>query len=186
MPPDELQRRYHEHETAQPALGELWTRNRPSLGRRALRLVGGDPHLADDVLGQLALRLAGRRAQEQYDPNRPWLPWVYQILRRLSLDAFRRLLRGKHEQEPAGGLDFLPSKSPPPDEEAEREERKRLLREALAQLDPHDREILWLRFIEGLTLQEIADRLGISVATAHRRVKEALEHLRDRLSGDHQ
>ena len=57
------------------------------------------------------------------------------------------------------------------------------VRVALASLEPREREILRLRFFEGLTAREAADRLGISVAAAYRLHKAALTNLRAALYG---
>lgn len=48
--------------------------------------------------------------------------------------------------------------------------------------DPREREVLTLRYVEGMTLEAIGSRLGFSTAQAHNLLKRALEKLRRRLS----
>jgi RNA polymerase sigma-70 factor (ECF subfamily) len=64
-----------------------------------------------------------------------------------------------------------------------REELRDRVRSALASLKPHDREILVLRYLEGLSNSETAAVLGIGESTVGMRHLRALERLRD-LLGD--
>lgn len=63
-------------------------------------------------------------------------------------------------------------------------ERARLAARAIEELPPRTRAVVELYRFEGLTLQQTASQLGISVATAHRLLKEAMECLWDRLDFD--
>jgi RNA polymerase sigma-70 factor (ECF subfamily) len=58
----------------------------------------------------------------------------------------------------------------------EREEHRRILA-ALAQLSPRDRELLWLREVEGLDYGEIGGRIGSAIGT----VRVAIHRARRRL-----
>jgi RNA polymerase sigma-70 factor (ECF subfamily) len=55
------------------------------------------------------------------------------------------------------------------------------VRSALASLEPHDREVLVLRYLEQLATREIAAVLGINEAAVKTRHRRALERLRRRL-----
>lgn len=52
------------------------------------------------------------------------------------------------------------------------------LEDALAQLNAADRNAILLRYVEELSLEEMAAALGISAAAAHKRVSRALERMR--------
>ncbi len=59
-----------------------------------------------------------------------------------------------------------------------------LIRQAMASLSLKDREILWLREVEGLEYEEIGTRLGATVGTvrvachrARKRLEEAFQRL---------
>jgi RNA polymerase sigma factor (sigma-70 family) len=54
----------------------------------------------------------------------------------------------------------------------------------LAHLDPEDRVLLVLRFVEGRTMEEIASRTGLSLEQAKYRVKRASTALRRVLVND--
>jgi RNA polymerase sigma-B factor len=60
-------------------------------------------------------------------------------------------------------------------------EAKIVLDGLLAELDERRREVLRLRFVDGLTQQEIADRLGLSQSYLSRMIREALVSMRQRL-----
>ena len=54
-------------------------------------------------------------------------------------------------------------------------------REALASLDPEKREALWLYFHEGLLLEDVSTRLGLSLGAAHRLVMSGIQELKEEL-----
>ena len=55
---------------------------------------------------------------------------------------------------------------------------------ALDLLDPRDRELLALRYLEDLKLQELADRLDMPLGTVKVRIHRALKLLRRELDAD--
>ena len=58
------------------------------------------------------------------------------------------------------------------------------VRKALDKLDPSDRLMVEMRFQEGLTFAQIADELGMSDSTVHRRVTGSLKRMVKTLGGD--
>ena len=54
-----------------------------------------------------------------------------------------------------------------------------MLEERLEGLDERDREVLYLRFVEDLTQNEIGERIGVSQMQVSRILRAALEQLRD-------
>jgi RNA polymerase sigma-70 factor (ECF subfamily) len=52
----------------------------------------------------------------------------------------------------------------------------------LRDLDPRDRDCLFLHDYEGCTFKEIAEKMGISVSNAHYHVKRAREFVRERFT----
>jgi len=80
----------------------------------------------------------------------------------------------------------MPEPEPPkrPDELAEQEQQKSWLRTRLAKVPEPFRTAVVLRFYKGLSLEEIAKELNVSVPTAHRYVKKALNELLGRGTQD--
>ena len=104
---------------------------------------------------------------------------VEQVLEALgAADAYRALSL----DEPLGdGLDALDSIGGD-DAGFERVEQRFMLRAGLTHLAPREREILHLRFYEGLTQREIAERIGVSQMHVSRLIRRSIEALRERLT----
>jgi RNA polymerase sigma-B factor len=104
---------------------------------------------------------------------------VEQVLDALvAANAYRALSL----DEPLGdGLEAMDSIGAP-DAGFERVEQRFLLRSGMTHLAPREREILHLRFYEGLTQREIADRVGVSQMHVSRLIRRSIEALRERLA----
>ena len=57
-----------------------------------------------------------------------------------------------------------------------------LVRKALCELSPKDRELLLLKYTEDWTCRELAERLGVSVTTVETRLYRARGRLRNELA----
>ena len=122
---------------------------------------------AEDLLHETfvqALRGADRLA-EATSPR----AWLFGIARHVGLAACRRR---RMEPLPADVAASAP---------AEADERLALLRRAIAQLPPPQREALDLRLTDDLSYEEIAEVLAIPVGTVRSRLHNAVERLREAL-----
>jgi RNA polymerase sigma-B factor len=103
---------------------------------------------------------------------------VEQVLEALrAADAYRALSLDEPLGEGFGALDSIASH----DDGFERVEQRHMLRSGLTHLPPREREILHLRFYEGLTQREIARRVGVSQMHVSRLIRRSIESLRERL-----
>src|SRR5207245_4708455 len=111
---------------------------------------------------------------EQYDPRRPFGPWLLRIVANAATDRRRRrTVRRVEPLDPglvAGGVR--------PDRTAERRALAQRLREALAELPERRRVALVLFDVEGYSHAEIADVLGIPEGTVRSEVFHARRRLR--------
>lgn len=111
--------------------------------------------------------------------------WLLGIANHVCIDwhrARRHLAElDPQEPEPAGAV--APHRPPPtqPDAAAEREEAVRLLLESLDRLPETYRVTLVLKHLDGLSCQEIADRLGVAIGTVTSRLTRGYKLLRERL-----
>jgi len=163
------------------ALEALVQRYHAPLIAHLFRLLG-DVHLAEDLAQETFVRLV--RATQVYRYPRPFRPWLYTIARRLALNERRRASYRYEEpraQLPAAALD-----APDPAEWLERLEQRSLLQQALAGLSFEQREVLSLRFGEGLDVNETAVLLGIPAGTVKSRTFAALHHLRRYFLAQHE
>jgi RNA polymerase sigma-70 factor (ECF subfamily) len=131
-----------------------------------------DAGAAEDVTAlafERALR-HGRRFDAAKGSQRAWL---FGIARNAALDELRRRARrGTLFGEPADD-------APPPDEDAELAERRLIVRAALRELPPRDRELVLLKFIGRLSGPELARVIGTSETNATTRLSRALTRLRE-------
>lgn len=156
------------------AFGELVVRYMQRAYYAALGIVGSHDDALD--LSQDAFARAFR-ARGTLDPDRPFYPWLYQILRRLCFNHLRnQKTRRTRLAEAAGWLaDRAQDRaaSGAPDRAAERAELRERIERAIATLPPHEREVLVMREFEGLKYREIADLLGIPDGTVMSRLYAA-------------
>jgi RNA polymerase sigma-70 factor (ECF subfamily) len=120
--------------------------------------------LAHDVFIQVYQHL------DRYDSARPLRPWLFGFACRLASD-YRRLARHRRERldEPRDGVDAAPSA-------AERMVTRQMLDlawTALEQLDLDRRSILVLHDVEGYSIPEVAEVVGIPLNTAYSRLRLA-------------
>jgi RNA polymerase sigma-70 factor (ECF subfamily) len=154
---------------------------------RWLRLVVlarvGERPAVEEVMQELALAVI-RTRQVPDDPAR--LPaWLYRLAVRQAL-LFRRRhgrqrrLIGRYTDrlDPAGF-----ASDPDPLGWLIRDERARLVREALRRLPPGDAEILLLKYAENCTGPELAARLGVSLVAVEARLHRGRRRLRAALAG---
>jgi len=160
------------------AFGELVRRYMRRAYQVSLGLVGSHEDALD--LSQEAFARA-LRAARSLDPERPFYPWLYGILRRLCLNHLRdrRTRRAKLEQAGSWLADEARTRAAGSDPEraAEREELRRRVAEAIDDLPPEQREALVLREFEGLRYAEIAELLGIPDGTVMSRLYAARRRL---------
>ena len=100
--------------------------------------------------------------------------FLYPVVRNLSLTARRKAERG---QSDGAELDELPAFASCQPED--RESGHSHLAEVLAGLSEEHREVLLLRFVDGLRLGEIAEAMEIPLGTVKSRLHNALELLRE-------
>ena len=156
------------------AFGDLVGRYMKRTYYAALGLLGSHDDALD--LSQEAFARAFR-ARKKLDPERPFYPWLYQILRRLCFNAHRnRATRARLLAEARHWLmEEVSSRSSgaDPSYELGKKEMRERLEAAISQLPPHERETLVMREFEGLSYREIADLLNIPTGTVMSRLYSA-------------
>jgi RNA polymerase sigma-70 factor (ECF subfamily) len=146
---------------------EVFRRHVPYVGALILRLIGR-PGDVDDVVQDVFIQ-AHRQLPHLRDPAavRPWL-------RRIVVRRARRWLRTRWVQRRRRELD-VSAQTDLIDRSASPEERAEIARvyRALDRM-PRDERLAWvLRFVEGETLEAMADLLGCSLSTVQRRLRRA-------------
>jgi RNA polymerase sigma-70 factor (ECF subfamily) len=142
-----------------------------------------DRALAEDLAQEGFLRVYQRL--KTFDPERKFSSWFFQVLRNITIDYLRvnRLPTSSlDELEEEGHLAAaVDRESASPEQAAEQGELAAAMSAALAKIRPEYREVVVLRYQEGLTQPEIAEILGMPSGTVktylHRARKELAEIL---------
>ena len=185
----------------QQAQAELLDRYRERLKRMvAIRL---DKRVAARVdasdIVQETMHDAHQRLPAYFsDPQIPFFPWLRRIawdrltdLHRMHIDAARRSVLREHTW--ATGLSDeslvelahgIVTSSIVPSRRAEKAETEARIQASLLELNPPDREILILRYLEQMSVAEIATELGVSQTVITSRHLRALQRLRRLLGPD--
>jgi RNA polymerase sigma-70 factor (ECF subfamily) len=120
-----------------------------------------DRHIAEDA-AQEALAAACRQLPSLKKPER-FGPWVVAICRNVAKDMLRQNLRQRESAEACIG------KEPDcPDDDS-----KAILGQALQQLPQHLREVIFLRFYNEMTYEQMAKVLGETEQTIDGRIRRA-------------
>ncbi|MEZ4867375.1 MAG: DUF151 domain-containing protein [Caldilineaceae bacterium] len=165
------------------AFAQLIDRSETMIYRLAGRMVG-DPETARDVAQEAILQ--SYLSLERLRDEAQFQSWLYGIV----LNLCRSYRRSKKPnvlslEALAGGLHFdaLPFTDPGPDPHtlAEMREVHEQVLAAVAALSPKNREATLLFYYEGLSVQEIAAGLNISVTAVKGRLHKARRQLRELL-----
>lgn len=112
----------------------------------------------------------------EYRGEAPLEGWVHAFCVRSLSNVFR-----KHSRRPLETGSELIQESPAPIEEQEHPQLDPL-RAALERLDPQQRELVRLHGIEGLTYEEIAERIDCTARAARARYQRGVARLRELMS----
>jgi RNA polymerase sigma-70 factor (ECF subfamily) len=166
------------------ALAPLMERHYPRLYRLALSYVR-NPEDALDVVQETFVK-AFRKA-DRWDGSTEAGPWLSRVAVNQSIDRWRRnrrrqatftpLAEGDHDESLAAG-------GPDPDRRVLRREMRDRLAMALEDLPERQRAVVVLRHYQEMSLDEIAQTLGMRLGTVKSTLHRALGRMRTGLRGE--
>jgi RNA polymerase sigma-70 factor (ECF subfamily) len=140
-----------------------------------------DRSLAEDLAQEGFLRVYQRLST--YDPERKFSSWFFQVLRNITIDHLRvnRLPTASLDELAEEGHEraAVDRQGASPEEVAGQSELASAVSAALSRIRPEYREVVVLRYQEGLSHPEIAEILGMPSGT----VKTYLHRARKELAG---
>jgi len=151
----------------------------------ALRVVR-DPSRAEELAQETFVKAFLRL--DTYSQERKFANWLLAIAHHAAIDDVRRgsIRTTPIDETPQTYLEQ--SRDESPHRVAERHELAAALNEAVRQLRPEYAELITLRYEQDLTLEDIAEILGLPIGTVksslHRARNELAAHLRVRGWGD--
>lgn len=130
---------------------------------------------AEEIVQEVMLTVW--RKAGQFDPARAQVSaWIYQIARNRQIDMLRKELRPMPEN-----FSSPPDVEPDGGEMLAVEQEAGALKEALARLNPDQRDIIERAYLGELTHQEISSQTGLPLGTIKSRIRLGLERLRHEL-----
>jgi RNA polymerase sigma-70 factor, ECF subfamily len=139
---------------------------------------GGDRSLADDVTQQIFLKLF--TAIRQFRGDSEFTTWLYRLVVNACLDERRRRRRLLPWGESVAMKN--PSEKKPQEKQYARLEIAEAVQAAIGELKPKFRMPILLKYIEGLSYEEIASVMGCSKGTVASRLNRGHSQLAKRLS----
>lgn len=127
-----------------------------------------------------------------FEGSSSFYTWLYRITVNLCIDYYRKRKMKSYEYDdrlshrPALQEEIFPVVSSAsretPTGRLLREELAEKIREAMDKLSPKHRQVLVLRELEGMSYQDIADTVGISIGTVMSRLHHARKKMQERLA----
>lgn len=147
------------------AIGELYRQNVDVIYRYIWSRVR-ETTVAEDLTGSVFLKAL--EALPTYEPSgKPFLAWLYRIAYARIVDHWRQ--QERRTEVPL--VETLPAREPQPDEVLEAEADWNRAMEMVAHLTDDQQDVLILRFIGEMSLNEVAETLGKTLGAT-----KALQH----------
>jgi RNA polymerase sigma-70 factor (ECF subfamily) len=142
---------------------------------------------AEELTQEVFLKVV--KAKHTFDPEEAFRPWLFRVARNQCLDALRRKGRSSGEALDVNGVESSCIIAPrqqaiaqqpiSPRDEAIRKQEQEQVEQALRSLDEKSREVLHLRFYQGLSYKEIAATLGMPENSVSSALIRAVKKLKD-------
>ncbi len=159
------------------AFEQLVVSYRDQVFRLALRMCGSEAD-ADEVAQEAFL--SAWKALPNFRGESQFSTWLYQLTTHAAIDLMRREKR----QIAAADITEVSAAdpAPSPQQQAEQSEQREIVRDAILQLAPEQREVVVLRFMEELSYEEIGAVLKLPSGTVKSRLNRAKAQLKEILS----
>ena len=159
------------------AFEQLVVAYRDQVFRLALRMCGSEA--VAEVVAQEAF-LSAWKALPNFRGESQFSTWLYQLTTHAAIDLMRR------EKRQIAAADITEvnaaDPAPSPQQQAEQSEQREIVRDAILQLAPEQREVVVLRFMEELSYEEIGAVLKLPSGTVKSRLNRAKAQLKEILS----
>jgi len=179
---------------AAPEAGDLMAvvaRYQGPLLRYVGRMLGSADDQREDVVQETFIRLHRYASAHGWDSIKHLTTWLFQVAHNLTVDALRQKVRRQdaahRDLESRASTDPAAAAQEPTAEEMDalgeaiRQEARQVVLRELAQLDDSYRQVVLLKIVQGMTLREVAEVVGVSLSTVNHRLNEGLGILARRL-----
>jgi RNA polymerase sigma-70 factor (ECF subfamily) len=133
----------------------------------------GKKELAEDVFQDTWVRVLEKIGSFRHEMS--FAPWLFRIARNRAYDLFREKRRWQWIETPLENGESQPLEFPAPADFDDAFMREETAHKLLKALDPLYREVLWLRFFQDKSYEEIADFCRLPMGTVKSRLCRALD-----------
>jgi RNA polymerase sigma-70 factor (ECF subfamily) len=171
--------------------GDLMTvvaRYQGALLRYVGRMLGTMGDQSEDVVQETFIRLHRQVSTQGWDSIKHPTTWLFQVAHNLTLDMLRQRKRrpGCVEGVPPSNRgqdarDTVEAQEMDALGEAIRQEARHAVLRELAQLEEVYRQVVLLKIIQGMSLRQVAEVVGVSLTTVNSRLNQGLSILAQRL-----
>lgn len=165
-------------EMDEEAFRSFYDRTARSLWAYLSRLTG-DRAQADDLLQETYYRFLRAKASHESDAHRRHS--LFRIATNLAHDAHRRRKADplRHAGDAESEVLGLPTDEMPIESRLDKQAQSAVVQQALQQLSPRERSMLWLAYAQGSSHREIAEAVGVKAPS----VKQLLFRARKKMAG---
>lgn len=149
--------------------------------RDYVRMLVKDSDVADDLTQEVLIKVVKVLDEGRYTDKGRFLPWLLRIAHNRVLDYFRAQKQVRTVTESSSGFDVLGSRNfaePSIEDKLISEQQAEEVRQLIELLPAEQREVVRMRYYEGLSFKEIAEQTGVSINTALGRMRYALINMR--------
>lgn len=149
--------------------------------RDYVRMLVKENDVADDLTQEVLIKVVRVLDEGRYTDKGRFLPWVLRIAHNRVLDYFRAQKQVKTVSESNAGFDILGNTNlaePSIEEHLVSEQQAAEVRALIELLPEEQREVVKMRYYDGLSFKEIAEHTGVSINTALGRMRYALINMR--------
>lgn len=149
--------------------------------RDYIRMMVKDKDVADDILQETFIKAVRVIDAGKYSDKGKFLSWILRIAHNQVIDYYRANKNARMINESDAGYDVLGTlrySERTIEDEMMSEQVEEQVRQLIERLAPEQREVVKLRYYEGLNFKEIAEQTNVGINTALGRMRYALIHLR--------
>lgn len=131
----------------------------------------GDPQDAQEVSQDALIQVFHKL--DQFEGRAAFKTWLYKIVHNYCRNRLTKIIRRRQGREAYEGE--MVKDELDPQAGSDKEDLSEKVKEALTKLKDKEREIIVLKFMSGLTLQEISEVLGLGLSASKMRLYRSLE-----------
>ena len=149
--------------------------------RDYIRMMVKNDDVADDILQETFIKAVRVIDAGRYSDKGKFLSWIMRIAHNQVIDHYRSNKSSRQVNESDAGYDVLGTlrySERTIEEEMISEQTGEQVRRLIELLSPEQREVVKLRYFDGLNFKEIAEQTNVGINTALGRMRYALMNLR--------